>query len=185
MMPQNCVRRLQRTPRRHAPLSSSVAVLSHHSAPSPEPGSLWEAGGGERAFPASTAQAGMQDGHARSDRVCCRLSARTAVRLELVPERLPNHAGGVQASALAEATPPWGILPLLVSGRHLGGSALVKLLGVAQVPLLPFLGPRATSAAALIALQGLVVPSPTPAPTPAPRVRILILATVGCVPCFW
>lgn len=182
-MPQNCVRRLQRTPRRHAPLSSSVAVLSHRSAPSPEPGSLWEPGGGGRAFPAWTAQAGMHDGQARSERVCYRLSARTAVGLELVSERFPNRAGGVQASALAEATPPWGILPLLVSGRHLGGSALVKLLRVAQVPLLPFPGPRATSTAALITLQELV-PSPTPVPTPAPRAGILIPAMVGCVPCF-
>lgn len=107
MMTQNRVRRLQRRPRCHTPqlIYSCCAVPT---APSPGPGSLWEVGRGEQAFPASTAQAGMQDGH-----VCCRLFARLSMGSELVSERPPNHASGVKASALAEATPPWGAFPCL------------------------------------------------------------------------
>lgn len=84
------------------------------SAPSP-PGSLWEVGRGEQAFPALTAHAGMQDGH-----VCCRLFARMSMGSELVSERPPNHASGVKASALAEATPPWDAFPCLCLANALG-----------------------------------------------------------------
>ena len=86
------------------------------SGPRLEPGSLWGAGRGEKAFLALTTQAGRQDGHVANDSMCCRLFARMAMGLELVPERPPNRDSGVKTSALAKAPPPWGTLSLFAYG---------------------------------------------------------------------